>query len=153
MELPMESRCVFPMEIYRNWFAIMDLTLRQIYHEIGQPTLDMFIYLSLGARIMESAKIQVLIGKSLWICVIWENCLGLSSRSRILPYLLLDFFQFLSETLPYPLCVSFEAILDEYGRDIFRRIRGVVLSGSILWKSSRRARDDATFSLPARSYM
>lgn len=53
----MESIVRVPMEIYRNWFAIMDLTARQIYRGVGQPTLDMFIYLSLATA--NGTKVQV----------------------------------------------------------------------------------------------
>lgn len=87
--------CVFPMEIYHNWFAIMDLTVRQICHEVGQPTLDMFIYLSPGARLMGPAKVQVSIGKSLPICIL-HGKIGLSTP-RILPYVL-SLSLFLSRT-------------------------------------------------------
>jgi len=102
----------------------MDLTARQIYREVGQPTLDMFIYLSLTAANGTCQSVSS-IGKSLPICICYaRGKIGLFSRSPK-PCILKNPELFSGNfLLSFVLHVFFEAILYGYDRDIFWRGKG-----------------------------
>jgi len=135
------------MEIYRNWLAIMDLTARQIYREVGQPTLGMFIYLSLTAA---NGTCQSSTGKSLPICRCYaRGKIGLFSWPQK-PCILKNPELFSGNLLlSFVLRVFFEAILNGYDRDIFWRGKGCgfiwIDSFFFVWRSSCPSRRDDTF--------
>lgn len=110
----------------------MDLTARQIYHEVEQATLDMFIYLSLAAANGTCRSVTSL-DKSLPICnviSVGKSGCPIDPKNPTYGPRLKARISFSDPSLPSILHASFEIplmnMVAQHAQDIFTARKGIV---------------------------